>query len=61
MEEAYQSSWNAHFRRRLLYGRYFQKLLLKDSFLNWGISTFGRSEGLLQKMIAKTHGKTVSP
>ncbi|WP_246160889.1 NAD(P)/FAD-dependent oxidoreductase [Maribacter flavus] len=61
MEEAYQSSWNDHFRRRLLYGRYFQKLLLKDNFLNWGISTFGRSEGLLQKMIAKTHGKTVSP
>ncbi|TLF45062.1 NAD(P)/FAD-dependent oxidoreductase [Maribacter aurantiacus] len=61
MEEAYQSSWNTHFKRRLLYGRYFQKLLLQDHFLNWGIPTFGRSEGLLQQMIIKTHGKMVSP
>lgn len=61
MENAYQRSWNTHFKRRLFYGRYFQKLLLQDNFLNWGISTFGRSEGMLQKIIAKTHGKTVSP
>lgn len=61
MEEAYRRSWNTHFKSRLSYGRFFQKLLLKDGFLNWGIASLGRSEKLLQKLITKTHGKTVSP
>lgn len=61
MEEGYRKCWNHQFRSRLTYGRYFQKLLLKDGFLNWGIATLGQSESLLQKLITKTHGKTVSP
>ncbi len=61
MEANYRKLWNKHFKSRIKYGRYFQRLLMHGNILDWGISTLGKSDSLLQYMIRKTHGKTVRP
>ncbi|ASV32069.1 NAD(P)/FAD-dependent oxidoreductase [Maribacter cobaltidurans] len=61
MEKEYSEEWRKHFKDRLRYGSYFQKILMQESLLNWGINTLGRSEGILRAMIKKTHGKMVTP
>lgn len=61
MENEYRKQWAQHFKSRLRYGRYFQKILMQEQLLNWGINTLGKSEGVLRAMINKTHGKMVTP
>ncbi|MDC6388404.1 NAD(P)/FAD-dependent oxidoreductase [Maribacter sp. PR1] len=61
MENDYRKQWAQHFKDRLRYGHYFQKILMQEHLLNWGINTLGRSEGILRAMIKKTHGKMVTP
>lgn len=61
MELAYKRAWNHHFKNRLRYGRYFQKILLQESLMHWGLATLGQSKHVLQYLIRKTHGKTVLP
>jgi len=60
LEENYTQIWKKTFRKRLIFGSVFQKILLRQKLSNIGMSVVSRSPFLLQKMIQQTHGKPIS-
>ncbi|MEN1783777.1 MAG: NAD(P)/FAD-dependent oxidoreductase [Bacteroidota bacterium] len=59
LETAYTEKWQQSFQRRLWYGRQIQKLLLSP----WLVDTFWpllpKSERIVSRLIAQTHGKPI--
>lgn len=60
LEHDYEKAWSRTFERRLWFGRKLQGLLLNKTMVSLGIRTIGKSSGLLNYIIAKTHGELVS-
>jgi flavin-dependent dehydrogenase len=60
LEENYTRIWKRTFRKRLIFGSVFQKILLQPKLSDIGMSIASRSPFLLQKMIQQTHGKPIS-
>lgn len=59
LEHEYTERWNTFFRNRLWFGRKLQRLLLDDKWMNAGLKLAGRSKGILNYVISKTHGKPI--
>jgi flavin-dependent dehydrogenase len=57
LESEYARQWQARFRQRLRYGNILQQLLLHPGGLEIGVGIVGKTPGLLQKLIEKTHGR----
>lgn len=60
LEENYTSIWKQTFRKRLIFGSVFQKILLQPKLTNLGMSLVSKSPFLLKIMIQQTHGKPIS-
>jgi flavin-dependent dehydrogenase len=59
LEKEYTKRWNTFFKNRLWFGRKLQRLLLDDKWMNAGLKIAGRSKGILNYVISKTHGKPI--
>lgn len=59
MEKEYTKRWNTVFENRLWFGRRLQGLLLDDRWMNMGLKIAGRSKGILNYVISRTHGKPI--
>lgn len=59
MENDYQLAWKSNFGKRLKMGRQLQSVLLSESLSRIAMATVAKSSWLLQKLIAKTHGKSI--
>ena len=60
LEETYRSAWKSNFGKRLRTGRQLQSVLLNESLSKVAMTTVAKSSWLLQKLIARTHGKTIT-
>lgn len=60
LEKEYRERWNSAFRERLKMGRRLQSLLLNETLSELAMGTLAKSPWLLDKLIRKTHGKSIS-
>jgi flavin-dependent dehydrogenase len=59
VENAYQQEWQKHFKKRLLFGKGIQSILLKPNLSSTLINLLSGSSLLLQQLIKQTHGKPI--
>lgn len=60
LEKNYTQIWKQTFRKRLIFGSLFQRLLLQPKLTNIGMMAVSKSPYLLKKMIQQTHGKPIT-
>ncbi|MGJ8684254.1 MAG: NAD(P)/FAD-dependent oxidoreductase [Nonlabens sp.] len=57
----YSTEWKSTFKSRLRYGRWLQRILLKENYTNIAYTLLERLPYLLPIIIKKTHGQSIKP
>lgn len=60
LEREYETAWKTQFRRRMIVGKWLQKILLNESYTSISQSIITKMPFLLPAIIKRTHGNTIN-